>query len=280
MKSVPSFDDLRLFLAVAASGSLSAAARITGSPVPTLSRRMARLERDLDARLFLRGPSGYALTARGHALEQEAAPLSALARRLDRFRDGTAPMRVRITAGLWTSMFLAAHIRRVWRPDAPWVPEFVASNARIDIARRAADIGIRNARPDQPWLAGRRTRRIDYAEFAADPGITGYIALAEGQADTPSGRWLRAERAEAITTTASDMRLAADLARAGLGRVVLPVFAGRMLDGLVQVAAPIDTIAHDEWLVSHHEARHDPATRAALDALAPILTDPELRPAP
>ena len=35
-------------------------------------------------------------------------------------------------------------------------PEFLACNANVDIARREADIGVRNRRPEQGWLAGQR----------------------------------------------------------------------------------------------------------------------------
>ena len=62
-EDLPPLDDLALFLAVADTGGLAAAARMTGVPLPTLSRRMAELERRTARRLFLRGKKGYALTA-------------------------------------------------------------------------------------------------------------------------------------------------------------------------------------------------------------------------
>ena len=158
MKRSLSLDDLELFVAVADAGGLGGAARATGTSAPTLSRRMAELERRAEARLFERGPRGYALTSEGRALLEEAEGLRALAARLARWGSGarSAP-RVRITAGSWTARRLARGIGAVWAPGAGWMPEFLASNATVDIARREADIGIRNRRPDQPWLAGRRT---------------------------------------------------------------------------------------------------------------------------
>ena len=56
------WDDLRFFLAVAAAGSLSAAARELGVNTTTVLRRIASLEEALQARLFERLRSGYALT--------------------------------------------------------------------------------------------------------------------------------------------------------------------------------------------------------------------------
>lgn len=278
MKRNLSLDDLALFLAVADAGGLAGAAQATGVSPPTLSRRLTALERDLGQSLFVRGKRGYALTARGRALLAEADPLRTTLRRLAAFADTAPRPRVRITAGHWTSSFLARNLHRYWQADAGWTPEFLASNANLDIARRSADIGVRNRRPEQGWLAGRRTLPVQYAEYATAPTVSGYLSLAEGESTTPSERWLRAEHGDEIVTTASSAWLLVDLARQGLGRVVLPVFAGDGITGLGRVSAPIAALTHDEWLVAHHEARHDPPVRAALDALARILSDPTLRP--
>lgn len=273
----PRLDDLSLFLAVADAGALAGAARVTGQSPPTLSRRMAALERDLGRRLFERGKRGFTLTAAGRSLLAEAEPLREVSARLERWATTDRAPRVRISAGLWTSRFLAQNIRRVWAPGDGWVPEFLASNADVDIARREADIGVRNRRPEQSWLAGRRTLPIAYAEYGVSAEVKGYLALPEGYATTPSDRWVRAHRGDAIVTGASDTRLMLDLARAGMGRIVMPTFAGDAAEGVERLSAPIEEIGHDEWLVCHHDARHDAPVRAALDALAEVLTDRGLR---
>ena len=59
---------------------------------------------------------------------------------------------------------------------------------------------------------------------------------------------------------------------AGIGRTVLPMFVGEGRPGLVRVSDPIDALETEEWLVSHHEARHEPAIRAALDAVGDHLS--------
>ncbi|WP_116130989.1 LysR family transcriptional regulator [Tropicimonas sp. IMCC34043] len=268
-------DDLALFLAVAGAGSLSAAARATDTSLPTLGRRMTRLEVAMGRRLFRRGSAGYALTADGRALATEAADLQTAAHRIARWRDaGPRAVRVRVTAGLWTSRHLARKLRSYWTEDLPWAPEFLASNKDVDIARREADIGIRNRRPDQGWLAGRRTRRIDYAEYGRDASVAGFVTQPADSAGTPSERWLRANHADRIAMVASDARLALDLALQGAGRILLPCFAGDAEPGLARLSDPIAEIGHDEWLVCHHEARNDPPVRAALDAIAGALRDP------
>ena len=66
------WDDLRLFLAVARSGSISGAARQLGVQHSTISRRMRQLELKMGARLIERKKGGYELTQAGE-LAKEAA---------------------------------------------------------------------------------------------------------------------------------------------------------------------------------------------------------------
>ncbi|MFW2587968.1 LysR family transcriptional regulator [Sagittula sp. SSi028] len=270
MDETPSLDDLALFLTVARAGSLSVAARETDTPLPTLSRRMARLERAIGRTLFTRGPSGYSLTAEGHSLSRRVADLAEVQQAARQWvQQGQGPLPVRITAGFWTSR----HLAQTMTPDhsALWRPAFVPSNADLDLARRAADIGIRNRPPDSTRLARQRLRRIDYAIYAISDGVADYVGLPDTVASTPSQRWLRATHGDRITTTASDPRLCLDLALAGFGRIVLPTFAGDAEDGLQRQSDAIPELSHDEWLVSHSNARHDPPIRAALDAIQAVF---------
>ena len=281
MKSRPSLDDLSLFLQVAETGSLSAASKLSGTSVPTLGRKMTRLEEQTGRRLFQRGAAGYALTPEGCNLRAEAMALREAEKRIELWQaHGPRARRVRITGGDWTLSFIARNLRQVWSEDAIWVPEFIASTAMVDIARRAADIGIRNRRPAQEWLAGRRTRHISFAEYGRDETVKGYINLPQEISTTPTTRWLWENRADQIVMQVSDARLRLDLACAGIGRVLLPTFIGDAQPGLKRLAPAIKAIGNDEWLVCHHEARHEPPIRAALEALATLLTDVSLRSTP
>src|SRR5205814_9741861 len=62
------WNDVRIFLAVAESGSLNAAARTLGMTQPTISRRMEDLEIRLGARLFRRSSKGIQLTEPGETM--------------------------------------------------------------------------------------------------------------------------------------------------------------------------------------------------------------------
>jgi len=66
------WDDLRLFLAVAREQSLSGAGKQLRLDPATLGRRVARLEKNLQAVLFVKSPQGYALTEAGSQLMERA----------------------------------------------------------------------------------------------------------------------------------------------------------------------------------------------------------------
>ncbi|MGR3504186.1 LysR family transcriptional regulator [Pseudaestuariivita sp.] len=269
MKDLASLDDLFLLLAVADKGGLSAAARATGTSLPTLSRRMTALETQLGLRLFERGAQGYRITSEARQVLEAARPLQAVASRVASAASGPEPVRVRLTAGVWTSHALALALPAT-RTEL-WSLEFLSSNAIIDVARREADIGIRNIRPEQPWLAARRTGTIRYGVYAARDAALPFATRPAASGMTRSERWLREAHPDASLTLVNDPRLGLDLARAGLARIVLPRFVGDPDPALHCQSGTIDALTHDEWLVSHHDARHDPPIRAALDAVGAVL---------
>lgn len=72
---VPDVAHLKALRAVASAGSISGAARELGIPQQTVSARIARCEKLLGLRLFLRTPTGVEPTERGKAVIGAATPL-------------------------------------------------------------------------------------------------------------------------------------------------------------------------------------------------------------
>lgn len=285
MKWTFDWQDLNLFLAVARGGGLAGAVAETGLSPATLGRRMTTLERDLEQRLFVRGARGYGLTEAGRSLLERAMAMDGVATDIARWRDGLAPLRrVRISAGTWTAQLMADNLGRYWSPDDPWVPEFLAADARLDIARREADIGVRNRRPDTPWLAGRQVGSVTYAAYRAtavpDPDHPAWIGVAGDHVLTPTARWTAEHHGRDIVATVNDPRLALSLARQGVGRMVLPCFVGESFGDLTRCTDILADLTSPQWLVMHQDDRHRPPIRSAIEALAAFLSreDRALRP--
>ncbi|GFE50773.1 LysR family transcriptional regulator [Roseobacter cerasinus] len=272
MKTGPDWNDLAYFSAVARTGGLMRAAEELGVSAATLSRRMKAFETALGRRLFLHGADGYKLTSDGQALAKQTRNMEDTARQIDIWQGQAAgPVCVRISAGTWTAFDLAERLSAYWTPAEAWVPEFMYCDLDLDIARREVDIGIRNRRPDQPWVARQQIGWVDYAVYSAHEDVTGWIGPSWDAVLTPSSRWIQTHHGDEIVTKVNSPHLASALARAGVGRVVLPTFVGDRIDGLVRLSGPIDDIRSEQWLVSHHEGRNQPPIRAALDAIAGYL---------
>ena len=87
------WEDVRYFIALARHGSLSATARALRVNHATVARRVASLETLLGRPLFERRPDGYALTAQGRAVLDEAGAMDAAALSVLRRLDASAECR-------------------------------------------------------------------------------------------------------------------------------------------------------------------------------------------
>lgn len=146
-----SWDDVRIFLAVAEAGSVSGAARLLRLGQPTISRRVSEMEQALGSRLFVRAVGGATLTSAGERLLAPAKKMAEWAGEVARAADAdeTAPQGlVRITASPFTCFDFVA-------PFAAWVSsrhssiriEVLSTTRYLDMARGEADLALRLRRP-------------------------------------------------------------------------------------------------------------------------------------
>lgn len=263
------WDDLRLFAAVARAGGLAKAQRETGKSAPTLGRRMLALERALCAELFHRHPSGYVLTDEGRALLMRVEALGASVERIVEATGRSGPAVIKVSAGTWTTKVLCERSASLFEGTQTSL-RFIAADHSLDIAHREAVVGIRNARPDGPGLAGRRVGRVSFAAYAHKGEAKPWIRVS---GTTPSARWLdrKTEGCPAIEVT--NPRSALDLALVGAGQALLPTFIGDGQSGLVRVSEPIAELDHDQWLVTHHDDRHEPDVRLVIERIARVLIE-------
>lgn len=262
------WDNLRLFLAVARAGGLGRAAERTGKSAPTLGRRMIELERNLGRELFLRKPRGYDLTEDGQALLEQVEAIEARVVPVTKTSLARAAPLVKISAGTWVTRVLIGRVEHLKGSMAVRL-RFISSEEVLKIGHREAAIGIRNHRPEDIGLAGRKVGRIRFAVYATDPRISTWAHVLS---KTPSAHWVRDNARDDETVEVTAPQNALDLANAGLARAVLPTFIGNAQPRLVPVSDPIEDLEHDQWLVSHHEDRFLPEVRHVIDRTYSILT--------
>lgn len=274
-----SWDDLRLFLDVARLGGLSAATRTTGVSAATLGRRVTALEKQVGEPLFHRSQTGYRLTKAGEEMLARAEDVEAAMVSLKHWRDGSLGERVvRVSAGPWTSYWLANHIGQLWTVEDRFGIELVTANQKVDIGRRNADLGIRNQRPTEQWLARKLIGTVAYAIYSGVNLINGikaglFVGVSGDAGQTHSARWIHAHHGDRIGVRGNDALSVRELVAAGAGLSVLPCFLGDIDPRLVRVAPPIPELETDLWLVSHHEERHTQAVRIVADRITGLMRE-------
>lgn len=139
--------DLRVFLRVLDSGSLSSAARTIGWPKSSVSRALNRLESDVGAALLDRSGRRVKVTDAGLALQPHAASLLAAAEEAQASIDSTAgllrgSLKVNLPfalAAILLAPMLADFLKRY--PDLDLVLD--VDNRRVDLAAEEVDIALR-----------------------------------------------------------------------------------------------------------------------------------------
>lgn len=168
---LPDWSLIQSFLAVAETGSLSAAARRLNRSQPTLGRHIQALEQDLGSHLFERHARGLHLSPSGTRLLPMAqnmhAQMNAIALNVagqSQQLNGT----VRITASVFASHYLLPPILADIRRQEPLIElELVPSDSSENLLFRAADIAVRMYRPSQLDIVTRHICDLPLGAFAA-----------------------------------------------------------------------------------------------------------------
>ena len=264
------WNDLRLFVLAARLGGLAAAARAAGVSPPTLGRRLQALEAATGRSLFERRPSGYVLTDAGRDLLAHAEPVEAAMLDVERWRDhGAAGRPVRVSAGSFTSRFLAQHLGEIAGPGDDHRLQLLTAEVRLDIGRRAADIGIRNLRPEEAWLAGQRIGEVAYAIYGAAGGRSRASSPRPRRRRIPRGGCGRDTRTRSPSRRPARGSCSTSRSQAPDGRCC-PASSATPSRGSTG-SRRLPELTTGQWLVMHHEERHDPAVREVARRIARLL---------
>ncbi len=151
-------EDMRLFAQVAAARSFTAAARVTGVPKQTLSRRVSELERALGSRLMHRTTRRLQLTDIGAAYADRCAEIVRIADEANRaVTDAHAQPRgtLRLTADpVFGEAFLTGLVLAYARRWPEVAIDVVLVRRNVSLIDEGFDAAFRIGRVDDPHLAG------------------------------------------------------------------------------------------------------------------------------
>ncbi|MGH6949080.1 MAG: LysR family transcriptional regulator [Kiloniellales bacterium] len=282
-----SWDDLRVFFAVAEQGSLSAAARLLGMSQPTVGRRIEALEASLARRLFDRQARGYELTAAGAALLPIARPMAKAAAVIIHGKEAKEPEgSVRIVLDEWMTRFLSQNIAGLLARQPGLRIELATAERETSLSRSLADLAIRDRPPESDAWAGRAIARRAHAVYGApaylvaEPAVASearyeratWIDFEEEERPRPSARWLAARRGRRAPTLRCDRAAAIlEAAKDGAGLAILPCYIGDGEPGLKRLGGPIPNLTETAWLVARRDQLKRPAARGVADWMAALL---------
>ncbi len=285
MQPTLDWNDLRYFLAVARTGSLTGASRNLTVDPSTVARRIAAIEAALGARLFEHRPDGYPLTDQGRTLliyaervEEEIAGLDRALAVSDQKLSGT----VKVTAAESVVAGFIIPALPYLRAAHPNLQIEILSDYRVlSHTRREVDIALRLSHPEEEGLLARRVGMLGFGLYASEAYLKragtptslndlGKHALIDWRDSFPKAEpavWFReiiGGRTPVLKVNgARDRALAVEL---GLGVALLPFIVARSIKASRLLAdLPIPSL--ELWLMSHPETARIRRVRTVMDSL-------------
>jgi DNA-binding transcriptional LysR family regulator len=283
------WDDLKHFLAVARTGSLTEAARNLKAGAATVGRHIESLEARLGARLFEHRSTGYVLTEVGQSLLGRAEAVEAAVLAVERGAASSdlslsGKVRIACTEDM-ASMVIVPNLEPFVSRHPGLAIELMGGIPTVNLTRRDADISLRSIRPETGDLMMRRIGGVDLAVYASTAyaearGLTPAsldwarvetITWVEEMAGLRGGPWLAEHGAAArVALQVNTTRLLYAACSAGLGLAVLPCFGGDADPSLVCLVPPEKVLTLDLWMVVHRDLATMPRIRAVMDFLVTL----------
>jgi DNA-binding transcriptional LysR family regulator len=276
------WDDVRFFLAVAKTGSFSAAATQLNTKQTTVGRRIQALERRLGAKLFDRHRHGMEVTPAARGVLVQAESMMSNATSIERHlagldREMAGIVRIAATEGI-AANWLVGRLGQLRSAHPDIVVQVIASDQVLDLATRQADLAIRFFRPTSNQLVAARVGQVNFSIFAApsyvdryglpqkvedlrDHHIVDHTTLHNLAAMKPWSEIV--ERSSSIVLRTNSSYAAIEAVKVGYGLSVFPDYVAKSAN---LMAAPIDLkIVRDIWLVSHEETNKGVRIRTVID---------------
>jgi len=267
------WDDLRIYLAVARTESLSAAGKILRVDPATVGRRIARLEEMLGSPLFAKSPQGYALTDAGqrllaHAERAEQAMGAAVAELQG--QTGTLAGQIRIGAPDGCANFLLPQVCAAIMADNPDLDVQIVALPRVfNLSKREADMAIGVSPPNAGRLSVqkitdyrlhlaasraylRHAPPITCLEDLAQHRVVGYIAdmIFDKELD-----YLAAIGVPRVALASNSVSVQFNWVRNGAGIGVVHDFAMPFGRGLRKILPETISLTRSFYLIRHADDR-------------------------
>jgi len=278
------WDDIRFFLAVARTGSISGAAKQLDVQHSTVSRRIRSFEGKLGARLLERIKGGYELTQAGETIrdsalrmEKEALTVSGSIQGRDTSLVG--PLRVTALNNMASTILMPMFAS--FNKQHPQVElHLLVSNEDVSLSQREADVAIRLTNTPADTLIGKRLVTVASAIY----GRKTYLDECREQGREP--RWMgvtccefhkswtrQLDTSHAYNFYSDDTQLTVAALREGLGISILPCFMGDADPVLERYRDPDPALNLGLWILLHPDLKRTARVLAFRDHMMQCITE-------
>jgi DNA-binding transcriptional LysR family regulator len=284
----PTWDDLRVLLALHRHRSFLAAGKALGVSTSTAARRVEALEASLGRSLVHRSSAGT-------SVEPDALELVSLAEQLElglqavQRDEGESALSgtVRVSMGEGFVRPVTQVLSELRRKHPSLQLEVVSETRLADLARREADLGIRKARSSSPVLIERAVGRLRFALYASlsyvERRLRGgrlragdferhdFVGYEGALQRTPQMQWLRAQGAKHFPFRSNSDFALQEATEQGQGICLMAEAQGRTVQTLTRLEFEGTLPSVPVFLVFHKELRHVPRCRLVASALESAL---------
>ena len=286
------WNGLKLFLAIADSGTLSGAATTLEVNHSTVFRRLNAFEQQVGGRLFERMSHGYELTPMGEELLGVARNIASAFDDMERRivgKDVQPRGIVKITApNNIAYRYLPRYLTR-FNKDYPDIRiELLISNLEFNMANRQADIAVRATPTPPEYLVGRKVRTLRWSVYGSKAyqrrhgfpetveqlhahalvGATGAVS------NLPAYVWLEKNLPQNIGVRCDELIAMAAFAETGQGLAILPDDQQR--PGIQKLFVFKPGESSDLWLLTHPDLRNVKRIKLVMQHLANCFDEDDI----
>jgi DNA-binding transcriptional LysR family regulator len=281
-----SWDDLRLVLAVAQTGSLSLAAKRLGTDQSTVSRRLQHLETQFGAKLFDRNRRGVTPTELGRLVAAGSQRIDEGVRELQdsliRAQSVAGKVRVTMTEGLALHFVIPRILPEIERRYPDLEVHLLTTDRRLDLEKHEADLALRFSVTESGDLVSRKLGEVRLAVLAASHqarkfGALPIEALPWLTCATDSGApWLNRPLPRAPRFVFSSMEGVVTAIREGLGVGIAAAALTQAYPDLVELTEASRRLPKlPLYLITRSSIRHSPKIdalwRLFMETLKPLV---------
>ena len=273
------WDDLRYFLAVARSGTVSGAAVELGVNHSTVSRRINAYEKKHDVRLFERLAQGYEMTQAAENIYRYALEIEERTHIVERElfgRDTRLQGRLCITAYHSTVNDLVLPALSNFSERYPEIDLELSVTADVrDLSAREADIAIRGTPQPPDHLVGKKVADAESAIYTSELYQQRQLRRPEvilWRDEVALPEWVLEHFPDArVVLRVDDVTAMRAAVKAGLGIARLPYWLADVWPGLFRLKLNLAPRGWGLWVLIHADLRSTARVRVCRDFLIETL---------